>query len=54
MFPLMFSFDTVFNIKTKYPISITDSNIHQFKKIIYKEISNENYLCCIYENFSPR
>ena len=38
----MFSFDRVLTMKTGYPISITDNQEPQLKKIIYEEISNEN------------
>ena len=38
-------------MKTKYPISVKDSQVSQFKEIMHKEISYENYLGCIYQNF---
>ena len=33
----MFSFDTVFNMKTKCPISIKDRQVPQFKKSYAKK-----------------
>lgn len=42
----MFPFDTVANMKTIYPISITDSQVHQYqyKKIIYEQVIEITFL----------
>ena len=40
----MFPFDTVANMKTIYPISIPDSQVHQYKKIIYEQVIEITFL----------